>query len=273
MLERKIALAIASGHNIQPFIQQSVVDAGFRVAFEENGQIHAKIKNDPLIGSITINRGKDIPLRLDEGVNDFGILGRDILREAQLGGSDITEVVGLGVSVCQVSLEIPNRSRYRSPHDLDGKRIATSFPNITRDYFSQHDAKVKIVNYTGKEEGAVLAGAAEAVVAIWSTGTTAKENGLRRMKGYEAISLNDGHLSSEAVLGASARYLEEHGREFIVNQFIERFRQTAPLVDLRTIGDNGDRNPLLPVLRYAGAAGSAIVSAILAGSSLFSTRK
>lgn len=280
---RKISLALDVGHNIRGGIdeghqygsQDFIRQAGFNVKFETNGQYHAEIKNDPYIGSITFYRGPDIPSRLNEGVNMFAIIGRDRLREAQLGGSDITEVVPLGFSVCQVSLEIPDRSRYRSPRDLDGKRIATSFPNITQDYFRQHNAEVKIVNYTGKEEGAPAAGAADAVVAIWSSGTTARDNGLKRIRGHEAIPLNDGYLYSEAVLGASARYLEEHGREVIVNQFIERFRQAVghPIVDLGTIGDNGNRNPLLSALRSVGAAGSVFVSAILTGSSLFSTRK
>ncbi len=241
MVERradKISLAIASGHNIQPGIQVFLSQAGFDITFKENGQLHACVKRDPYIGSITINRGSDIPDRLQERVCDFGILGRERVREAQLGGLALTEVVALGFSACKVSLEVPRRSYYQHPIDLDGLRIATSLPNIAKDYFAKHGAEVKIVKYTGKEEGAPAAGAADAVVAIWSHGTTARENRLKRLRGYETIPL-DGHDQSEAVLAASTRYLEEHGRELIVSQFIERCRQavgnTAVAVDLGAI--------------------------------------
>ena len=244
MAERKISLALDVGHNIRGGVDQGhqygsqefIKEAGFNVAFKTNGQYHAEVTDDRHIGSITFYRGPDIPSRLVEGVNMFGIIGRDRLREAQLGGLPIEEVVALGFSPCRISLEIPCRSRYRNPHDLDGLRIATSLPNIARDYFGQHGTEVRIVNYTGKEEGAPAAGAAEAVVAVWSTGTTAKENGLRRMRGYETIPLN-GHESSEAVLVASTHFLEEHGGEIIVNQFIQRCREAVghTVVDLGAV--------------------------------------
>lgn len=231
----KISLAIDSGHNIRPAIQ-GFLGSGFQVKFVENGGIHAKVQNDPLLGSVTLYHGQDISDRLLAGNHNFGIVGRDRLLEAQLGGADLKEVVALGRSGCDVVLEVPQWSKYRKPEDLDGKRIATSLPNTALDYFGKHNAEVTIVNYRGKEEGAPRAGVADGVVAIWVTGGTAKENNLRRMK--EPI------LQSEAVLVASGRFLEERGSERIVSQFVEKVRQTAEPLEPLTSQENRGRNRL-----------------------------
>lgn len=219
----KISLAIATGKHIQALNQQTILDAGFQVTFERNGQIHAKITDDPLIKSITFARSEDIPLRIEEGVIDFGMFGRDVLREAQLTGMDLQEVVPLGKSRCEVVVEVPNESSWLTPADLNGIRIATSLPRITNEYFGRYGASVITVRYTGQHEGAIGLGAADAVVAIWYSGSTARENGLRRLQGYETI------LHSEAVLATSSRFLEEHGSEYITLQFIDRFRQAVRL--------------------------------------------
>lgn len=222
--DRRISLALADGHNIRPCLQDFLIKAGFQVTFKENGIIHAEVADDPLLGSVTLNSSRDIPLRLDEGVNHFGMLGRDELVEAQLGGVDIQELIGLDISVCKVVLEIPKEVRYRDPKQLAGMRIATRFPNMTRKYFADQDrTEVRIVPYSGKEEGAYLAGAADAVVANYVTGGSADENALKAFSPLKEGTL----LDSEAVLAASSEFMRERGGESIVCQFIYRIRQTV----------------------------------------------
>lgn len=214
----KISLAIDSGHNIRPEVQ-GLLERGFNVRFVQNGGIHARVQKDPLLRSVTLYRGQDIPDRLIAGDHHFGILGRDRLKEAQLGGMDLREVISLGISRCDVVVEVPQWSRYRKPEDLDGKRIATSLPNTAIAYFKVHDAMVRPVKYGGQEEGAPAAGVAEGVVSVWVSGRTAKENRLRRFK--QPI------LQSEAVLIASGNFLDERGSELIVAQFIDKITLLA----------------------------------------------
>ncbi|MBI2040104.1 ATP phosphoribosyltransferase [Candidatus Microgenomates bacterium] len=219
----KISLAIDGGHNIRTDTESCLKAAGFQFEVWENGSLHALVRGDSLLRSITLNRGGDIPLRLDEGVNDFGVFGRDVLREAQLGGVEIEEIEALGISICRVALEVPKSSKYKRPEDLVGARIATHLPNLTKSFFREHNTAVRIVSYTGKEEGAPAAGAADAVVAIYSSGTAAEENKLRLIGTLKESTL----LESEGVLVASTRFLSERGSDLIVSQFIDRFRQLS----------------------------------------------
>lgn len=219
--DQRISLAIADGHNIRPDIEKFLKRAGFQFELKKNGNIHVEVKNDPLLRSITVNDSKDIPSLLIAGVYGFVALGRDRIKDAQLGGMEIEEVLPLGLSRCWVVLEVPKNSLYEHPHDLDGARIATSYENITRHFFRQHNAEVKIVEYHGKEEGAPAAGAADAVVAIYVSGRTATENGLVPISSLDESTL----LESEAVLAAPTSFLKERGSELIVCQFINRLRQ------------------------------------------------
>lgn len=244
----KISLAIDKGHNIRPVTVDFLYKAGFKFQVWSNGSLHAAVEGDPLLRSITLNRGEDIPYRLEEGVNEFGIFGRDILKEAQLDGIEVEEVVPMGISLCRVVLEVPIESEYRRPEDLHDPndpekifRIATSYPNQAELFFSQHSTAVKMVKYRGGEEGAVDVGAAEAVVAVYDSGTTANENHLRLIAAPPYVDeVIDGItaagkriikestlLESEAVLVTSTEFLDEYGSERIVRQFITRIAQTA----------------------------------------------
>ena len=103
----KISLAIDKGHNIRPEIEVFLTRAGFNFQVWENGSLHAVVQDDPYLRSITLNRGGDISYRLNEGVNEFGAFGRDVLREAQLAHLEIEEVVPLGISLCRLAVEVP----------------------------------------------------------------------------------------------------------------------------------------------------------------------
>lgn len=222
--DRRISLAIDGGHNIRPDIERFLKRAGFQFELKKNGNLHAEVKNDPLLKSVTLNRSEDIPFRLEEHVNDFAIHGRDTLREAQLAGMKIEEIEALGISVCRVVLEVPIGSRYVNPEDLNGARIATSLPNITRQFFTEHNTEVKIVRYGGKEEGAPDAGAADAVVAIYETGGSAIRNHLEPISNdLERATI----LKVEGVLSAATAFVRERGNDLIVRQFIDRVKETA----------------------------------------------
>ncbi len=227
----KISLAIDKGHNILRDEASFLERAGFNIAVWENGSLHTVVIDDTSLRGITQLRGGDIPYRLVEGVNDFGILGRDILREAQLDGLDIEEVVPLAFSRCIVAVEVPVSSTFRKPEDLNRMRIATSYPNQAEAFFALNNTEIKLVRYSGGEEGAPASGAADAVVAIYHTGYTAEINGLRLLNTPKDSTI----LESEAVLTASSEFLNEHGSERTVRQFIARFSQTAGRRTIRRV--------------------------------------
>lgn len=76
----------------------------------------------------------DIPKYVAEGSIDLGITGQDVIREA---GVHVEELLELGFGVCRLAVQVPVASPYRTPEDLIGKRIVTSFEAITTAYFDQ----------------------------------------------------------------------------------------------------------------------------------------
>ena len=92
----------------------------------DNGkdQLKASARNFPL--EVFYLRNGDIPQYLRDGVVDAAIIGENVLVEK---GEDITVVEKLGFSKCRVSIAVPKSSEAKSLKDLEGKKIATSYPN------------------------------------------------------------------------------------------------------------------------------------------------
>src|SRR6187401_2284314 len=88
--------------------------------------LFARVGEMPI--DITFLRTDDIPVLCAEGAIDIGITGSDLVAES---GAVVTRRLELGVGKCRLALCVPDDSPVKKPGDLDGKRVATSFPNIT----------------------------------------------------------------------------------------------------------------------------------------------
>ena len=121
----------------------------------------------------------DVPIYVEHGAADAGIVGLDALREA---GSDVYAPLPLGFGACRVVVAAPRQRAERvQEHPLrleTGLRIATKYPRITREYFLQRGLSVEIIGLTGSIELAPTIGMADLLVDIVDTGTTLRENGL-----------------------------------------------------------------------------------------------
>lgn len=115
----------------------------------------------------------DIAKYVGEGNVDIGITGLDVVQESDV---EVTKVMDLGFGKCKLSVQAPVAERIVDPEVLAGKRIVTSFPNLTKKYFDQLDAKkgvkTKINFVSGSVEAACGLGLADAVVDLVETGTT-----------------------------------------------------------------------------------------------------
>jgi ATP phosphoribosyltransferase len=126
-------------------------------------------------------RDDDIPRMLLDGVCDLGIVGENIAEEVMLedGESDfLTQLRKLPFGGCRLSLAIPEDSTVNSADDLDGYRIATSYPALTRSLLSKRGIKAETVKFSGSVEIAPGLGAADAISDLVSTGTTLRANHL-----------------------------------------------------------------------------------------------
>ncbi len=124
-------------------------------------------------GSVSIARAFDVPVYVEHGI-DVGIAGTDVVEER---GSDVFIPLELPFGKCRMSVAVP-MERPTKPEEMDGYRIATKYPNISRRYFSNLDVEVEIIKLHGSVELAVKTGIADAIVDIVETGSTLRANGL-----------------------------------------------------------------------------------------------
>lgn len=159
----------------------------------DNGrdQLRASARNFPM--EVFYLRNGDIPQYLRDGVVDIAILGENVLIEK---GNGISVVEKLGFSKCRVSIAVPKNVEYNSLSDLEGKRIATSYPNTVLQYLKEKGVKADLHIITGSVEIAPNIGLADAVCDIVSSGSTLFKNNLKEV---EIL------LRSEAVLAVSPK--------------------------------------------------------------------
>ncbi len=130
---------------------------------------------------LLLMRDDDIPRMLLDGVCELGIVGENIAEEEMLEsgeGGNLTQLRKLSFGGCRLSLAIPEDSAVKSAADLDGCRIATSYPALTRSLLSQRGIKAETVKFSGSVEIAPGLGAADAISDLVSTGTTLRANHL-----------------------------------------------------------------------------------------------
>ena len=149
-------------------------DAGLSFRRSER-TLFARCKEIPV--DITFLRTDDIPVLCAEGAIDMGIVGEDLVAET---GAKVINRLALGVGNCRLAVCVPESSPVKTAKDLHGARIATSFPNITRQYLKQHGAEAAhLVTLSGSVEIMIALGVAEAIVDLVETGSTLAANQLR----------------------------------------------------------------------------------------------
>ena len=163
----------------------------------DNGkdQLKASARNFPL--EVFYLRNGDIPQYLKDGVVDAAIIGENVLIEK---GADIEIIERLGFSKCKVSIAVPKESEANSLRDLDGKRIATSYPETMKKFLEEQNISAELHIINGSVEIAPNIGLADGICDIVSSGSTLFKNGLKEI---EIL------LKSEAVLAVSSQISEE----------------------------------------------------------------
>ncbi|WP_309608711.1 ATP phosphoribosyltransferase [Flavobacterium sp.] len=154
-----------------------------------NDQLKASATNFPL--EVLFLRNSDIPQYLLDGVVDIAIVGDNILVEKS---PKIKIIEKLGFSKCRVSVAVPKTFEFNSLDDLKKLRIATSYPNTTKNYFKENNVTVDLHEISGSVEIAPNIGLADAIVDIVSSGSTLFKNNLKEVAVI---------MKSEAVLAVS----------------------------------------------------------------------
>lgn len=167
-----------------------------------------KSSNFPL--EVLFLRDDDIPQSVASGVADIGIVGENEFMEKH---EDAQIILRLGFSKCRLSLAIPNAVNYPGLQWFNGRKIATSYPNILRNFMNNHNIKADIHVITGSVEISTGIGLADAIFDIVSSGSTLVHNNLREV---ETV------MNSEALLIGNWNMDEE--KHSILNEMLFRFQ-------------------------------------------------
>ena len=184
-----------------------MADAGI-TASASHRKLISDAKGFPL--HVLYLRDDDIPQAVAMGVADIGIVGlNEVLEKEQ----DVDVKMNLGFGACRLSLAVPKAVDYPGIKWFEGKRVATSYPVILRNYFAEHNIHAFVHEIAGSVEVAPAVGMADAIFDIVSSGGTLIQNGLRE---EETV------INSEAVLIANPHLEDEKEKD--INKLMFRFR-------------------------------------------------
>lgn len=121
---------------------------------------------------IILVKADDVPIYVESGVADVGIVGKDTILETD---SNVYEIMDLGFGRCNFVVAALKDFSYRKGKKL---KVATKYPKVAREYFNKKKEPVDIIKLNGSVELAPIVGISDVIVDIVETGTTLKENGL-----------------------------------------------------------------------------------------------
>ncbi len=159
-------------------------------------------------------RPRDIAVYIGRGHLDVGITGRDMLLDS---GADAVEIMQLGFAGSRFRFAAPGGASM-TVEDIQGKRVATSYPGLLRGYLQERGIDAELVKLDGAVESAIRLGVADVVADVVDTGTTLKRAGLQLFG--EAICTSEAVLirRTDAELPAGVVGLEERLNSVLVAQ-------------------------------------------------------
>ncbi len=193
-----LRLGVPSKGRLGELAVELLEQAGLKFRRQNRG-LFARVGGLPI--DLIFLRTDDIPTLCDRGAIDMGITGEDLVEEAR---ASVDTVMRFGLGRCRLSYCVPDDSPYQSAKDLDGLRIATSFPNITEAHLARGGAAAKITALSGSVEAMVRLGVADAIVDLVETGSTLVAN---RLKVLEDI----GHYETVLIQNRDGRMPEVVG--------------------------------------------------------------
>lgn len=142
-------------------------------------------------------RDDDIPQYVESGIADVGILGQNVVEEVK---KQVKIEKYLGFSKCRLSLAVPKEVTYPGVQYFSGKKIATSYPVLTKNYLKKHGVQADIEYISGSVEIAPSIGLAGGICDLVSTGGTLLSNGLKEVEiilKSEAVVVSNPHIQGE----------------------------------------------------------------------------
>jgi len=203
----KLKIAIQKSGRLYDDSVKLLKDCGIDL---KNGVNKLKTESDNFPMEIYFLRDDDIPQYVEDAVADIGIVGENVLYE---NNKNVDIVERLGFGKCRLSVAVSRADEYTDVHYLQGKRIATTYPTLVRQFLEKNKVDADIHVISGSVEIAPGIGLAHAIVDLVSSGSTLFMNGLKEV---ETV------LQSQAVLIKNRGLNAE--QQAILDKFLFRIR-------------------------------------------------
>ncbi|WP_343605004.1 ATP phosphoribosyltransferase [Fluviicola sp.] len=224
---KRLIIAIQKSGRLQEGSLELLKECGLKVDYR-NGQLKVITSDYP--AEILFLRNSDIPQYVADGVVDVGIVGSNVLEEEP---KHVEPILNLGFSRCRLSFAVPKTSEISQVSDLNGKRIATSYPNSVRRFLAREGLSAEIHTISGSVEIAPSLDLADAIADIVSTGNTLFQNNLREVFSF---------LESEAVLIKGADLDQE--KQELLDQLVFRIESVLAAKEFKYILLNAPKQQL-----------------------------
>lgn len=202
----KLKIAIQKSGRLSEQSLALLKECGIKIS--SSGRLKAEVANFPV--EVLFLRDDDIPQYVEQQVADIGILGENVVLET---GKKVETIEQLNFGNCRLCLAIPKDERYTGLPYFNGKKVATSYPNVLTDFFAKNGISAIIEEISGSVEIAPGIGLANGIFDIVSTGSTLLMNGLKEV---ETV------LKSQAILIANTNLDAE--RQVILEKLLFRIR-------------------------------------------------
>jgi len=203
--ERLLRIGVPSKGRLAELSAQLLGDAGLSFRRTERS-LFARCRDMPV--EVTFLRTDDIPVLTAEGAIDLGITGADLVAESE---AEVIHRLDLGVGSCRLALCVPDDASIDDPRKLAGRRVATSFPRITRRWLADRGVEAHFVELSGSVEVMIALGVADAIVDLVETGSTLAANRLHvldEIGRYETVLIQRPGLHDAVLADRIVRRLE-----------------------------------------------------------------
>jgi ATP phosphoribosyltransferase len=204
-MQTPLRIAIQKSGRLQEGSLDLLKESGLSISNGKD-QLKTLARNFPV--EVLFLRDDDIPQYIEDKVADIGIVGENIFVEKRRKNELVKR---LDFAKCRLSIAVPRTENYTGISWLNGKNIATSYPNIVSDFLSKNKVQAGIHEISGSVEIAPGIGLADAICDIVSTGSTLLSNGLKEV---ELV------IQSEAVIIANPDLDKE--KRIILNKLLFR---------------------------------------------------
>ncbi|MFC1659381.1 ATP phosphoribosyltransferase [Pseudomonadota bacterium] len=212
---------------------------GLRI-FDSKKSLFFKIQELPI--DILLVRDDDIPGFVSEGICDLGIIGENLFKETILSSKNklnVTTLSRLGFSRCNLSIAVPQDTKFNNIKDLKGKTFATSYPFILEKYLKKENVKGEVVKMEGSVEVAPRLKISDVICDIVSTGSTLEANGLKEVATI---------LKSEALLIGQKDKMSEEKRN-VTDKLIKRIQGVIKAKESKYVMLNAPKSKLKEITK------------------------